>query len=193
MSRNGAFAPMVSSRSCAPEPCTSTTAGNGPAPRGKVNVAGRPSSPPICRSMSIRRATARRVAAAPPSLSVDAARPWDGGTRSGVAIVVPRGARPARKAMTASAAIFVASASAGRRDTGLEALGGLRRMRSMRPLLSSARRSETQGNPSPRYASWSGRPLTAMTWIKHVVDHRVRGKARQACTDRVCSRFSRVA
>ena len=39
-SLNGLFDPMVSSSSCGPDPCTSTTAGNGPAPLGSVSVPG---------------------------------------------------------------------------------------------------------------------------------------------------------
>ena len=34
MSRNGRFGPTLSSRSCGPEPWTSSTAGNGPSPSG---------------------------------------------------------------------------------------------------------------------------------------------------------------
>src|ERR1039458_1237224 len=45
-SRNGLLAPMVSSRSFGPEPCTSTTAGQGPTPAlGSVSVPGNRHSP----------------------------------------------------------------------------------------------------------------------------------------------------
>ena len=40
-SRSGLLGPMVSSRSWGPEPATSTTAGNGPAPAGIERVPGR--------------------------------------------------------------------------------------------------------------------------------------------------------
>ena len=46
-SRNGLLGPMVSSRSFGPEPCTSTTAGQGPSPTGVVSVPGRSRSPTV--------------------------------------------------------------------------------------------------------------------------------------------------
>src|SRR5580700_3531768 len=39
-SANGLLGPTVSSSSCGPEPCTSTTAGNGPSTLGLVNLPG---------------------------------------------------------------------------------------------------------------------------------------------------------
>src|SRR5689334_13050801 len=44
-SRNGLLGPNVASRSPAPEPCTSTTAGNGPAPTGTVTAPGKAQPP----------------------------------------------------------------------------------------------------------------------------------------------------
>ena len=64
MSRKGLFGPIVSSRSCGPEPCTSTTAGNGPPPFGIASVPGRArSSSPTASSRSLKFASSRTAAA----------------------------------------------------------------------------------------------------------------------------------
>ena len=57
MSRSGRFGPIVSSRSCGPDPASSTTPGNGPSPVGIESVPGSSQGEvPTVTSVSVKAA-----------------------------------------------------------------------------------------------------------------------------------------